>query len=163
VKVIDYSAESESLTRQQHAPSAQAISVLYVEPDRQRASSVCDELRRAGFTAVEAGDAATVLQLVFAQKPSIVLLGSLPSAEGIAICHSISQVAPNALVLAYTAQPQPWQVSAAFIAGVVPPCTHTQELVEEICAWLMHGNSSGLDQEMRNALACLRAGCVVAD
>lgn len=158
MKVIDYSWKSESATRQQqHASSAQSISVLYIEQDYERASSVCDYLRRVGFTAVPAGDAAIGIQLVLTHRPMVVLLGSLPCAEGLALCHSIKQVVPNVVALAYTDEPEAWHLSRGFIAGVVPPCTHTQELVEEICAWLTHG-SSGPDQEMRDALAVLRAG-----
>lgn len=158
VRVIDHSWKSESVPReQQQAPSAQAIAVLYIEADHQRVSRVCDDLRRVGFAAFGASNAATAIQLVLAHKPTVVLLGSVPCAEGLAFCRSLKQVLPNVVVLVHTPQPELWHLSVGFIAGVVPPCTRTQELVEEICAWLTHGNSGGAGRELRDALAFLRA------
>ena len=156
MEAFDSSSRSENATvEQQCTASERALSIVFIDPDNERASSICHKLTHVGFTAAVASDSATAIRLIDIHKPDIVLLESMPSAEGIPLCQAIKQMAPDVIVLLYTGQPQAWQISAEFIAGVVPPCAHFQELVEEICASLMHRKVSRGQHEMRDRLAWL--------
>ena len=157
MQVLDSSAQSESATSAQPSVSSDdAISILIVDSGLEQANSTCVSLRRVGLTASAVGDSASAIQFVAISTPHIVLLGSMPCAEGISLCHAIKQVAPDAILLVYAAQPEAWQLSDEFIAGVVPPSTRPQDLVEEICAWLTHRDPCCGDQKMRDSLAGFR-------
>jgi hypothetical protein len=118
--------------------STPAMSIVFIDFDDERGKRTCDHLRRVGLMAVAASDVSTAIHRVNTHKPSVVLLGSMPLLEGSLLWNAIKEVVPNAIVLVYTEQPEAWQLSAEFVAGVVPPCRWSQELVEEICAWLTH-------------------------
>jgi DNA-binding response OmpR family regulator len=142
--------------------SARPVSVLFIDFDKKRASSTCLNLKRVGLKAMSASDWTTATQFFDTITPHIVLLGSLPCVGGPALCRAIKRAAPNVILLTYTDEPEAWQLLPEFIDGLVPRCTSSQHLVEEICAWRMHEDVTVRNKEMRDRLASFRSSCAAS-
>ncbi|MDR3074224.1 MAG: response regulator transcription factor [Deltaproteobacteria bacterium] len=76
-----------------------AATVLIVEDERDIRELLAFNLKREGFTVLEAGDGAQAVDIALRKKPDLILLDiMLPGADGLSVCRSLQREAATASV-----------------------------------------------------------------